>query len=129
MWGTKPFKRGRQRDLMEREVGDAGTGAARARGNPVTSPDYRESPFDDVAISSLTIRMARMRRARLRGLERELAEELGLDPADISKTAEVKPRETIIKEAVDRADAVRAAINDLADIIPEEVTCPGVQRC
>ena len=107
------------RDLMEREPATPEQ-ARRELAEVLSSPDYRESPFDG-GNKQLDDPYGPDAARQVEGLERELAEELGLDPADITKTAEVKPREAIIKEAVDRADAVRAAINDLADIIPEEV--------
>jgi hypothetical protein len=117
--GNKAIQARAARDLMERNPVTPEQ-ARRELAEILSSPDYRESPFDG-GNKQLDDPYGPDAARQVEGLERELAEELGLDPADITKTAEVKPRETIIKEAVDRADAVRAAINDLADIIPEEV--------
>jgi hypothetical protein len=107
-------------DLMEREVATAEQ-ARRELAEIVTSPDYRNAPIDDGA-KQLDDPYGPDAVRQIENLERQQAEELGLDPKDLSKTEEVKPRETQIKEAIDRADAVKAAIDDLADIIPEEVT-------
>ena len=117
--GDKDIQARAARDLMERGVATAEQ-ARRELAEILSSPDYREAPFDGGA-KQLDDPYGPDAVRQVEDLERELAEELGLDPADITKPAEVKPREALIKEAIDRADQVKAAINDLSDIIPDEV--------